>query len=184
AQAIEQQNAQASEYAAQTGSQPMLAQAPQVPPMPPGPFEPRIPVDYEPMPAKVRHRQLARQMAASKFQTFAPEWQQTLLAEYAEMKNAAGIMTVPEQQQIQQQQQQAQAQAAQAGAQAEQEQAMATEQAEAQKVAADREAQASVVPPAPPVVNVYVPDTNTAKRIVHERNERGEVIGSQVVPIQ
>lgn len=53
------------------------------------------------MSAKIRHRQLARTMASTKYETFPPEWCGVFDAEYSEMKNAAGIMTVPETQKAQ-----------------------------------------------------------------------------------
>jgi hypothetical protein len=72
---------------------------PAAPPAPlPTPFSRRLPVDLEPMPAKIRHRQLARAMATGKYETLcesAPEWCAAFQSEYAEMLNAAGIMTVP-----------------------------------------------------------------------------------------
>jgi chemotaxis protein histidine kinase CheA len=126
---------------------PMPPQAP-APQQPPNPFTNRLPVDLEPMPAKIRHRQLARQMAVGKFLTFPDPWKQVLLSEYMEMKNAAGIMTVPEtqaaQQQAQSQQQGAAQQQQQAMQQMEQQKLqMETQktQAEAQKIAQDSQAQ-------------------------------------------
>jgi hypothetical protein len=73
-------------------------QSPPVPPpvKPPGPFDPRLPVDDEPMPAKIRHRAIAAEMQSSSFDVFPPEWRQVLLDTYMLDKNAAGVMTVPD----------------------------------------------------------------------------------------
>jgi hypothetical protein len=65
------------------------------PPLPPGVFK-RLPIDLEPMAAKIRHRQMHREMAGSKFEAMPEPWQQSFIAEYTEMANAAGIMTVPQ----------------------------------------------------------------------------------------
>jgi hypothetical protein len=67
-------------------------------PPPPGPFSDQLPMDDEPMAAKIRHRQLRRAGESSRFQSakYPDPWRQTLLAEYAKAKNAAGVMTVPE----------------------------------------------------------------------------------------
>jgi hypothetical protein len=71
--------------------------APMQPPVkPPGPFDPRLPIDDEPMAAKIRHRELAKLMASTKFASQPPEWQQVLIDCYTQDKNAAGIMTVPD----------------------------------------------------------------------------------------
>ena len=66
------------------------------PPMPPGPFEPALPIDDEPMPAKIRHRQLSRAMADPKFGAMPPEWQALLVDAYQKAKASAGVMTVGE----------------------------------------------------------------------------------------
>lgn len=91
--------------------QPFQPQPP--PPPPPDPFTDRLPVDDEPMPAKIRHRQLSRTMVSSKYQDFPPEWRAVLAREYAQAKLCAGVMTVPEVQAAKAAEQQ-QAQAAQA----------------------------------------------------------------------
>ena len=62
----------------------------------PTPFSRKLPIDSEPMPAKIRHRQISAMLASSRFEAYPPDWQQVLLDEYAEMKNAAGIMSVPD----------------------------------------------------------------------------------------
>lgn len=100
------------------GGQPMGAPGMpgMLPPMPP-PADPRavaifapLPVDEEPTVAQVRHEELARVMAGSRYQTLPPAWRQPFDQEYARMKLCAGIQTVPEQQAAAQQQALAQAQ--------------------------------------------------------------------------
>jgi hypothetical protein len=104
-QAMQGQMQQRAQILAQQGIQ-SPAPAPMAPPpKPPGPFDPRLPVDDEPMPAKIRHRALGEQMQASSFGAFPPEWQQVLLDSFLQDRNAAGVMTVPDvqkQQQIEQ----------------------------------------------------------------------------------
>jgi hypothetical protein len=100
-QLVQQQQQMAQQQAAQLQQQGIPVPAPQTapmqpPPKPPGPFDPRLPIDDEPMAAKIRHRELAKLMASTKFETQPPEWQQVLLETYALDKNAAGIMTVPD----------------------------------------------------------------------------------------
>jgi hypothetical protein len=168
--AIEQQNA----AAAQAGQS-----AVQTPPPPkPTPFD-RLPIDLEPMAAKIRHRQLARTMASTRFANFSPVWKQTLLDEYIAMKNAAGIMTVPEVQQAQQQQQQLQEQ------QQAQANAIAAQQAQNEAARTAEQEVRNSQPPAPPpapVINVHLP-AEGAKEIQHIRDETGAVVGSRVVPV-
>jgi hypothetical protein len=91
----QQQMQQRAEILAQQGIQ---SPPPQVAPpqKPQGPFDPRLPVDDEPMPAKIRHRALAEEMQGSSFTVFPPEWQQVLLDAFLQDRNAAGIMTVPD----------------------------------------------------------------------------------------
>jgi len=180
AQQVAQQNqqimAQAQQMVAQ-GQDPAsmgMSMIP-APPKPPGPFDDHLPIDLEPIPAKIRHRQLSKQMAAQKYQGFPPEWQNELLTEYAQMKNAAGVITVPEaqaqQQQVQAQEQQMQQQEAQAQA--------------APQGPVDANGQPMPVgpPPMPPQpITVNLPD-NAMKEIIHERDETGAIIRSRVVPI-
>lgn len=106
AQQVAQGDAEGAQAAAQVGAvyQPTVAPPP-IPPRPPGPFSDRIPSDYEPSSAQIRHRQIRRTLASSKFAALDPEWGKELLAEYAEMANAAGIQTVPQIQAMQAQQQ-------------------------------------------------------------------------------
>ena len=75
------------------------------PPDPANPFADVRAVDQEQTVAIVRHAELARAMGGSKYATKPPEWQQFLFAEYENMRRAAGIATVAEQQAAQAQQQ-------------------------------------------------------------------------------
>jgi hypothetical protein len=101
-QQVQQQQQMAQQQAAQLQQQgipvpPPQTAAPMQPPVkPPGPFDPRLPIDDEPMAAKIRHRELAKLMASTKFASQPPEWQQVLIDCYTQDKNAAGIMTVPD----------------------------------------------------------------------------------------
>jgi hypothetical protein len=93
----QQQMAQMQAMELQAAGIPVPApQQMQPPPKPPGPFDPRLPIDDEPMAAKIRHRELAKLMASTKFASQPPEWQQVLVEAYQQDKNAAGIMTVPD----------------------------------------------------------------------------------------
>jgi hypothetical protein len=112
---VQQQNAQLAQgnatgaAAAAAMNMPYIPAQPQAPPpRPPGPFDDKLPVDDEPMPAKIRHRQLQREQATTKFAAFPPEWRQRLIDEYMLMKNSAGVVTVPESQKLQAQQAQEQ----------------------------------------------------------------------------
>ncbi len=107
-QALQMQQMAAMQAEAMAAATGMLQPPPiaEIPPPPPGPFADRVPSDYEPSVAKVRHRQLRRMMESSKYQVFPEPWRQELEREYMEMKNAAGIMTVPEVQQAQVQEKQ------------------------------------------------------------------------------
>lgn len=174
-QQAQQVEAQAQQMIAQgmDPSQMGLQQPPPLPPKPVGPFDDRLPIDLEPIPAKVRHRQLSKQMASQKYQAYNPAWQQELLAEYGLMKNAAGVITVPEAQAAQQQQ---------AQAMAEQQQAEVNAQA---APVGPTDTQGQPIPisqPAPQPITVNLPD-NAMKEISHERNERGEIVRSRVIPI-
>lgn len=99
----QQQQAEAQTFAAQG----MMYQPKPLPALP-SPFD-RLPVDLEQPVATIRHAELARAMASSKYRRLPPEWQQVFNTEYEAMKRAAGIATV-EERQIAQQQQAAQAQ--------------------------------------------------------------------------
>ncbi len=180
-QQAEQVNAQAQQMAAQ-GVDPMSMglQPPQLPPKPPGPFDDHLPIDLEPIPAKIRHRQLSKQMASQKYQAFDPMWQAELLNEYGQMKNAAGVMTVPETQQAQQQglmpgQQQ----------QGQQPQQAPFDPATQPTIGPNGEVMPAGLPqplvPVAPPVTINMPDTSPTE-IIHRRNARGEIISSMVVP--
>jgi len=69
--------------------------------------------DDEPAVAKLRHYELVRAMASTKYSRWPEQWQQGLVAEYTRARQAAGIQTVAEQQQAAQAQTQAAQQAAQ-----------------------------------------------------------------------
>lgn len=92
-----QQAAAAAQQASTLQAQGIPVPPPAAPPAPlPTPFSNSLPVDFEPGPAKIRHRHLARTMASTRFERLPQPWQQAFEAEYLAMKNAAGIMTVPE----------------------------------------------------------------------------------------
>lgn len=103
--------------------------APAPPPSPHAQYAARIftpaPGDDEPDVAKRRHAEIRRAIASTKFARQDPQYQQPLVAEYQRMRQAAGIVTVAEQQQAQQ-------------AQAQQQQAAAQQQAD-QKAQLERE---------------------------------------------
>ncbi len=100
------------------------------------PFSDRLPVDLEPEAAKVRHRQMSRAMADTKWMRQPPAWRALYLAEYAAMANAAGIITVEAAQAAQQAEKQAAEQAAQQAAQQ-----AAAEQAQAAQIEKQAEAE-------------------------------------------
>lgn len=93
-------------------------------------FQP-LPVDDDPFRAQVRYRELSHAMETDAFKKNArfPAWQQGFVQAWLLAKNAAGIMTIPEQKQMQEQQMQAQQQAQQQQAQGEAQ----AKQAEAQQ---------------------------------------------------
>lgn len=101
---IQQQNAEGAANAAklQMGYLPAAPQP--LPQRPPGPFDDKLPIDDEPAAAKVRHKQMKREMASSKFASFDKEWRDRFIEEYMLMKNSAGVVTVPESQKLQAQQ--------------------------------------------------------------------------------
>lgn len=82
----------------------LLEPPPEEIPPPPGPFDRALPIDDLPEAAKIRHRQLVRFMASSKYEAFPPEWTALLQKEEAKARNSAGVMTVPDVQKQQQQQ--------------------------------------------------------------------------------
>lgn len=91
----------------QTGHPPVDAVTgqPLPPPVDPSnPFADMRPVDQEQAVAMVRHLELSRAIAGSKFASKPPEWQQFILQEYEMMRQAAGVATLAEQQMAMQQQ--------------------------------------------------------------------------------
>lgn len=95
----------ALQVAGSIGADPAAAAMAPPPPIP-SPFR-RVPSDLEPSVAQMRHYELARAQQSKKFQQFPPAWQMTLVQEYEQMRQAAGVSTVAEQAaaaQVQQQQ--------------------------------------------------------------------------------
>lgn len=83
------------------------------PPVDPvNPFADQRPVDQEQLVAVVRHQELSRAIAGSKYESKPAEWQQYILTEYDLMRRAAGVATLAEQQMMQQQAAQQQQEAA------------------------------------------------------------------------
>src|SRR3990167_8164980 len=80
------------------------------PPDPANPFADVRAVDQEQTVALVRHAELARAQGGSKYGTKPPEWRAFLDMEYENMRRAAGIATVAEQQMAMQQQAEAEKQ--------------------------------------------------------------------------
>jgi hypothetical protein len=101
-----QQRAQAASAILGPDGQPVpfLEPPPEQVPPPPGVFDRALPIDDLPEAAKVRHRQIVRFIASSKYEAFPPEWCATLEKEEAKARNSAGIMTVPDVQKQQAQQ--------------------------------------------------------------------------------
>jgi hypothetical protein len=96
-----------------TQPDPMTGQPVPVPP----PVDPYLASIWEPLPtdelqdiATVRLGELKRFMASTRYTRWPPEWRLGVDQEFEHMKQAAGVMTVMEQQQMQQQQMQQQAQ--------------------------------------------------------------------------
>lgn len=117
AQEVAQGNAEGAQASAATQLPYQAQMAPPIPPPPPGPFDDQLPIDDEPQAAKIRHRNLSRTMAKSKWENFPQPWRDVLMKEYMKAKNAAGVVTVPETQALQAaQQKQAQIQAEEARA--------------------------------------------------------------------
>lgn len=104
-----QMQAQMAMAQAVPGTVGTIAPAPQAqPPAQPSPFAQyaaRIftpqPGDDEPDVAKQRHGEIRRALASTNFSRQDPEYQQPLVAEYQRMRQAAGVLTVAEQQQAQ-----------------------------------------------------------------------------------
>jgi len=86
---------QAVQVAGALGADPQSA-AMQPPPPLPSPFQ-RVPSDMEQTVATVRHYELARAQQSKKFARFPLAWQETLVMEYEQMRQAAGVATVAEQ---------------------------------------------------------------------------------------
>jgi len=103
-------------------------------------FQP-LPVDDDPFRAQVRYRELSHAMETDTFKKHAqhPAWQQGFTQAWLLAKNAAGVKTLPEQQQeaaaMQQQQAQAQQQQQQGEAQAKQVELQGRQQEHQQKMA-------------------------------------------------
>lgn len=70
-----------------------------------------LPIDAEPLNARVRHEELSAAMAGARFQKHPPEWQTGLVEAYETARQAAGVQTLAEQAQAAQQAAQAQQQA-------------------------------------------------------------------------
>lgn len=95
-------------------------------------FQP-LPVDDEPQIAALRAFELGRAVSSVRFLKFPPEWQQGLLGEYMRARQAAGIVTIAEQQQAQQQASQQQQQQTQTVEQTKLQIAQVTSDAEIKK---------------------------------------------------
>lgn len=94
------------------------------PPDPANPFADQRPTDDEPENAKTRFAELSDLVSSSAYLKHGPEWAQYALTEYLRAKQSAGVVTIPEQQQMQAQmaQQQQQQMAAEQESQASQQQ--------------------------------------------------------------
>ncbi len=77
-----------------------------------------LPPDIEPENAALRTYEFAKAISSTKFSLWQPEWQEGLLNAYQLSRQAAGILTIEEQQQAQQAEQEAQQQEIQAQQQA------------------------------------------------------------------
>lgn len=119
AMAAQQQQQMAQQAAAmqmqEAPADPMAqAQPVQAPPMEDplaklDPFADMRPVDDEQDVAAIRHRELRRELAGSRFAKAHPMWKDRLVAAYTKARQAAGVATVAEQQQAAAQQAQMQA---------------------------------------------------------------------------
>jgi hypothetical protein len=70
-----------------------------------------LPIDAEPLNARVRHEELTAAMAGARFQKHPPEWQAGLIEAYEAARQAAGVQTLAEQAQAARRQQEAEAEA-------------------------------------------------------------------------
>lgn len=127
------------------------------PPDPANPFADDRPVDHEQAVALVRHGELGRAIAGSKFASKPPAWQQYLVDAYNVARQDAGVMTLMEQQQAAAQQQQAQAEQAatqderkHAQSMEKQQQAAEQKSAQEQQRADNQQAAAQMLPPNAP----------------------------------
>lgn len=100
-QAFQQQQAQAEQQSqmmsAATG-QPPPPQAPlQMPPAPTAPWTPfaLLPMDTEPFIAALRQRRLAKLMATARFSAQPAPWQQMVIQEYSQMRQAVAVASQP-----------------------------------------------------------------------------------------
>lgn len=98
AQDLTAQNYDGAQTATQLGMPYIPAAVPAIQPPPPGAFAVSLEVDLEPIPAKIRHRQLSKEMVGSQWEKHPEPWKETYRAEYRLMKNAAGVITVPDMQ--------------------------------------------------------------------------------------
>ena len=109
-QQMQQQQAQMAKLAAMAAQQGVALPPPELPPSPmiqavAQIFVP-LPVDDEQLAAKVRHAELSRVMASTKYEKMPRPWQDGFVMEYQRAKLAAGVVTIPEQQAAMAQQQQ------------------------------------------------------------------------------
>ena len=105
---LEEATAQAQELGPQEGEQPelqgQLAELQQTVDSPPPPDETLVeiftplPIDEEPENAALRTWELGLSVAGSKFAQHPPAWREGLADEYMRMRQAAGIVTLAEQQ--------------------------------------------------------------------------------------
>ncbi len=104
---------------------------------------PPLPIDLEPLNAKVRHEELTAAIASAKYSKHPAEWQTALLEAYEQARQAAGVQTLAEQAQAAQQQQQAQMQAEVAKEQQKAQNKMVAQQQEQEAERAQREQDAA-----------------------------------------
>lgn len=96
-----------------------------------------LPIDDEPAVAQIRHMELSNFMATTRFQRYPEEWKQGYIQAYSQARQAAGVVSIPQQQQAAQQAQQQQAEAAKQEQAMKMEATKATTQAEIQKAQMD-----------------------------------------------
>jgi len=101
-------------------------------------FDPR-PNDQDPAVAMTRYMELSRTMSSIKFRKFPPFWQAGLIDQYEQMRQAAGIQTLAEQQQAEQQMMEQQQQAEQAAQQQAAQQQQAQQEMQGQQMMAQAE---------------------------------------------